>query len=45
MLLARYSPHIGFDDLDKMMERATETESPESQMNLNVFLILSEENV
>jgi gamma-glutamylcysteine synthetase len=44
MLMARYSPHVSFDDLDKMMERAAETGSPESQMNLNVFLILSEQD-
>ncbi|KAI9470869.1 MAG: Alg9-like mannosyltransferase family-domain-containing protein [Benjaminiella poitrasii] len=42
LLMATYSPHVGFDDMNQMFERATETNSPESQMNLSVFLILSE---
>lgn len=42
--MATYTPHVSFDDIDKMMERASETNSPESQMNLNVFLILSEKD-
>ncbi|KAG2206288.1 hypothetical protein INT47_007302 [Mucor saturninus] len=44
LLMTTYTPHISFDDVDKMMERAAETNSPESQMNLNVFLILSEKD-
>lgn len=43
-MLSSYSPHVSFDDLDKMMERAMETNSPESQMNLNIFLILSDKD-
>jgi hypothetical protein len=42
--MSTFSPHVSFDDMDKMMERATETNSPESQMNLNVFLILSDKD-
>ncbi|KAG2230630.1 hypothetical protein INT48_005898 [Thamnidium elegans] len=44
MLLTTYSPHMSFDDIDKMIEMASETNSPESQMNLNVFLILSDKD-
>ncbi len=43
-MMSTFSPHVSFDDMDKMMERATETNSPESQMNLNVFLILSDKD-
>lgn len=42
LMMASYSPHVGFDDIDKMMERASEMGSPESQMSLNIFLLLSE---
>lgn len=44
LLMATYTPHVSFDDIDKMMERVSETNSPESQMSLNVFLILSEKD-
>ncbi|CEP12647.1 hypothetical protein [Parasitella parasitica] len=37
LMMASYSPHIGFDDMDKMMEGASEMNSPESQMSLNVM--------
>ncbi|KAL7330640.1 alpha 1,2 mannosyltransferase [Mucor circinelloides] len=44
LMMASYSPHVGFDDMDKMMERAAEMNSPESQMSLNVFLLLSDQD-
>ncbi|PHZ16603.1 uncharacterized protein RHIMIDRAFT_266485 [Rhizopus microsporus ATCC 52813] len=44
MLLATFSPHVGFDDMDKMISRAQETNSAETQMNLNVFLMLSDKD-
>ncbi|KAI7900853.1 Alg9-like mannosyltransferase family-domain-containing protein [Cokeromyces recurvatus] len=44
LLMATYSPHVSFDDMDAMFERAAETNSPESQMNINLFLILSEKD-
>jgi phosphatidylinositol glycan class Z len=44
LLMATYSPHVGFDDMDKMIERASEMNSPESQMGLNIFLLLSEKD-
>ena len=45
LLLSSFSPHISFDDIDTMMERASETNSPEGQMNLNIFLILSDQPI
>lgn len=44
MLIATFSPHLSFDDMDKMISRAEETNSPERQMNLNVFLLLSDKD-
>jgi GPI mannosyltransferase 4 len=44
LLMATYSPHVSFDDMDKMIERASETNSPESQMRLNIFLLLSDKD-
>ncbi|KAG0748347.1 hypothetical protein G6F62_002538 [Rhizopus arrhizus] len=44
MLIASFSPHVGFDDIDKIISRIEETNSPETQINLNVFLLLSDKD-
>lgn len=45
LLLTSFSNHISFDDVDTMIERAIETNSPDSQLKLNVFLMLSDKNI
>lgn len=43
--MATYSPHVGFDDMDKLIERASEMNFPESQMGLHIYLLLSEKTI
>ncbi|KAI8982625.1 Alg9-like mannosyltransferase family-domain-containing protein [Pilobolus umbonatus] len=40
LLLASYSPHISFDDMDFMLQQVVEN-TPDNPLSLNVFLILS----
>jgi hypothetical protein len=42
--MASYSPHVSFDDMDKVMEKVSESSSPEGLMALNVFLLLSDKD-
>ncbi|RCH82721.1 hypothetical protein CU098_000239, partial [Rhizopus stolonifer] len=43
LLIHRLSPHVSFDDIDTMAQGA-QTYSPESQMSLNVYLLLSNQD-
>ncbi|KAI9250258.1 hypothetical protein BY458DRAFT_444889, partial [Sporodiniella umbellata] len=45
MLVASFSPHISFDDMDKMISRAEKVNSLEAPTNLNVFLLLSDKGI
>lgn len=44
LIMASYSPHVSFDDMDKVMEKVSESSSPEGLMALNVFLLLSDKD-
>ncbi|OBZ90496.1 GPI mannosyltransferase 4 [Choanephora cucurbitarum] len=44
LLVHKLGPHVSFDDFDKLTEVMSESDSPEGQMSLDVYLMLSEKD-
>ncbi|KAI8336433.1 Alg9-like mannosyltransferase family-domain-containing protein [Choanephora cucurbitarum] len=44
LLVHKLGPHVSFDDFDKLTEAMSESDSPEGQMSLDVYLMLSEKD-